>query len=80
MVSGYMITKGLINRYWGILLHNNLDLPIMVVFSIHFTTRLRFFMIRRKLADGLILNIITLLVGLLSFGIIIYFDTLFNLA
>ena len=61
MVSGYMITKGLFSRYWGILFHDNFDLPIMAAFSIHFAIRLRFFLIRRKLADGHILNLITFL-------------------
>lgn len=80
MVSGYMITKGFIDRYWGILLHNQLDLPIMAVFSIHFATRLRFFLMRRKLTDRFILNIITLFVALLSFGFIVYLDLFFRLA
>lgn len=80
MVTGYMITRGFIDRFWGILLHTELDLPIMFVFSIHFASRLRFFLIRRKLAPRLVLNLITLLVGSLSFGFIVYLDFFFQLA
>jgi len=80
MVSGYMITKGLIDRYWGFVLHTELDLPIVAVFSVHFATRLRFFMIRRKLTKGFVLDMITLLAGLLSFIFVVYLDVFFRLA
>lgn len=80
MVSGYMITRGFIDRYWGILLHNRLDLLLMVMFSIHIAIRLRFILIRRKLADGFILNTITLLVGVLPMSFITYLDLFFRLA
>ena len=80
MVSGYMITRGLFSRSWGLLLHTNLDLPIMAVFSIHFALRLRFFLIRRKLTNGPTLNIITSLVGLIPFSLIVYLAFFFHLA
>jgi len=80
MVSGYMITRGLIDRYWDFVLHTELDLPIMAVFSAHFAVRLRFFMIRRKLTKGLVLDVITLFVGLLSFIFVLYLDVFFRLA
>lgn len=77
MVSGYMITRGLISRYWGILLHTQLDLPIMAVFTVHFTLQLRFFLAKRKLVGGRFLNLITLLVSLLSIDFIVYLDLFF---
>jgi hypothetical protein len=80
MVSGYMITRGLIDRYWGLLLHTELDLPIMTVFTIHFAVRLRFFLQRKKIVKGFMLNLIALLVGLLAFSFILYLDIFYELA
>ena len=80
MVSGYMITKGLIDRYWGFLLHTELDLLIMTVFTVHFAIRLRFYLLRKKIMKGLALNVLTLLTGACAFSSILYLDLFYGLA
>jgi hypothetical protein len=80
MVSGYMITRGLIDRYWGLLLHTELDLPIMTVFTVHFAIRLRFYLLRKKIVKGLALSVLALLAGVFAFSFIVYLDLFYGLA
>ena len=78
-LSGYMITKGFINRYWGFLAHLELAIPAMVLFTVHFAIRLRFILLRWKMKEGLLLNLVTLLVGLVLFLPILYLGFFFSL-
>jgi hypothetical protein len=78
-LSGYMITKGFINRYWGFLAHLELAIPAMLLFTVHFAIRLRFILLRGKMKEGLLLNLVTLLVGLVLFLPILYLGFFFNL-
>ncbi len=79
MVSGYMITKGLIDRFWGLLLHTELDLPIMLVFSIHISVRLRFLLVRLNRKNKIIVNLVPLVLGTALFLFIVYLDLFFSL-
>jgi hypothetical protein len=78
-LSGYMITKGFINRYWGFLAHLELAIPAMLLFTVHFAIRLRFILLRWKMKEGLLLNLVTLLVGLVLFLPILYLGFFFSL-
>ena len=78
-LSGYMITKGFINRYWGFLAHLELAIPAMLLFTVHFAIRLRFILLRWKMKEGLLLNLVTLLVGLVLFLPILYVGFFFSL-
>jgi hypothetical protein len=76
MVSGYMITKGILDRSVGFVLHTELDLVIMVMFSIHVALRLRVFMLRRYLfrAHHHFVNLITVVTIVGATGFMIYLD------
>jgi hypothetical protein len=78
-VSGYMITKGFINRYWGFLAHLELAIPAMLLFTVHFAIRLRFILLRWKMKEGLVLNLVTVLVGLVLLLPILYLGFFFSL-
>ena len=78
-LSGYMITKGFINRYWGFLAHLELAIPAMLLFTVHFAIRLRFVLLRWKMKEGLLLNLVTVLVGLVLFLPILYVGFFFSL-
>ncbi len=78
-VSGFMLTKGFINRYWGFLAHFDLAIPTMAVFTIHFAIRLRFMLLRWKMKEGLLLNLVPVLVGATLFLPIAYLDLFFRL-
>ena len=79
MISGYMITKGFIDRSWGILLHKQLTLPIMAVFTTHIVIQLRSFLIRRRIRSQMLINVMPLILGLISFAFILYLDQFFSL-
>ena len=79
-VSGYMLTKGFIDRYWGFIAHNELAIPTMALFSIHFAIRLRFFLMRWRVKEGLALNLISLLVGIALFLPVLYLDLFFQMS
>ena len=79
MVSGYMLTKGFIDRYWGFLAHLQLAIPTMALFSIHFSIRLRFMLLRWKMRDGPLLNLVSALVGVALFVPILYLGFFFQL-
>ncbi|WP_455367341.1 hypothetical protein [[Eubacterium] cellulosolvens] len=79
MVSGYMITRGFLHRYYGLLLHIQLDLPIMFFFILHAFINIRFFIIRSKVRHKQLLQIVSILVGVLMFIFIIYLDQFFGL-
>jgi hypothetical protein len=78
-LSGYMLTKGFIDRYWGFLAHLQLAIPTMAVFSIHFVIRLRFILLRWKMNEGLPVNLVSILVGVGLFLPILYLDLFFRL-
>ena len=71
-VSGYMFTKGFIDRYWGFLAHLQLAIPTMLVLTIHFSIRLRFMLLRWKMKEGLLLNLVPVLVGIALFLPVLY--------
>jgi len=71
-LSGYMLTKGFIDRSWGFLAHLQLAIPAMALFTIHFAIRLRFILLRWKMKEGLLVNVISILVGIMVFLPIIY--------
>lgn len=77
-VSGYMITKGFINRYWGFVAHLELAIPAMLLFTVHFAIRLRFILLRWKMKEGVLLNLATLLVGLVLLLPILYLGFFFS--
>ena len=79
MISGYMITRGLVDRYLGLILHNELDLPIMTVFTIHSTIRIRFYLLRKKIVNRFKVNLISILIAVIPFSLIVYFDIFFQL-
>jgi hypothetical protein len=79
MISGYMITKGFIHRYYGIILHTRFDLLIMVIFIIHFTINLKFALMRWKFKDSKKLNLFCMVVGACLLIFIVYLDQFFRL-
>ena len=79
MISGYMITKGFINRYYGLLLHTELDIPIMIFFTAHFLINLRFLLTRWGVKDNLLFKVLVLIIGAIMILSIIYLDQFFSL-
>lgn len=79
MVSGYMITRGFLDRYYGLLLHTELDLPIMIVFAVHVMINIRFFLIRKGIKEDRGLNLFSLMIGSILFLFILYLDQFFQL-
>ncbi len=71
-LSGYMLTKGFIDRSWGLFAHLDLAIPAMALFTIHFAIRLRFILLRWKMKEGLTVNLISILVGVMIFLPILY--------
>ncbi len=71
-LSGYMLTKGFIDRSWGFLAHLQLAIPAMALFTIHFAIRLRFILLRWKMKEGLRVNLVSILVGIMIFLPILY--------
>jgi len=77
MISGYMSIKGfhrdrLSLSVLGTLIHTQLDLPIMLLFSIHFGINLKFTLMRYGFKDSFSLNLTCLIVALFLF--IFYLD------
>jgi cytochrome b subunit of formate dehydrogenase len=79
MISGYMITKGFIDRYYGLLLHTRLDLPIMMLFVMHVAINVKFMLIRRGAKDNVKLNLLSLTIGTALFLFVLYLDQFFQL-
>ena len=79
MISGYMITKGFLDRYIGLLLHTQLDLPIMALFVVHVTINIRYFLIRKGIRGNGRLNLSSLTIGSILFLFILYLDQFFKL-
>jgi hypothetical protein len=71
-LSGYMLTKGFIDRSWGFLAHLQLAIPAMALFTIHFAIRLRFILLRWKMKEGLPVNLASILAGIIIFLPILY--------
>jgi hypothetical protein len=71
-LSGYMLTKGFIDRSWGFLAHLQLAIPAMALFTIHFAIRLRFILFRWKMKEGLLVNLTSILAGIMVFLPIVY--------
>lgn len=78
-LSGYMLTKGFIDRAWGFLAHLQLAIPAMALFTIHFAIRLRFILLRWKMNEGLLVNLLSILVGVGLFLPILYLDLFYRL-
>lgn len=78
-LSGYMLTKGFIDRAWGLVAHLQLAIPAMAVFTIHFAIRLRFILIRWKMKEGLLVNLVSILAGAVIFLPILYLDLFYRL-
>lgn len=74
-----MLTKGSIDRYWGFLAHLQLAIPAMVLFTIHFAIRLRLILLRYKMKEGLLANLVSVLVGVALFLAILYLNLFFRL-
>jgi hypothetical protein len=74
-----MLTKGFIDRYWGFLAHLDLAIPTMGLFTIHFAIRLRFILLRWKMKDGPLLNLVSALVGVALFLPVLYLAFFFQL-
>jgi hypothetical protein len=77
-VSGYMLTKGFIDRSWGLLAHLQLAIPTMALFTIHFAIRLRFILLRWKMRDGPLVNLVSALVGVALFLPMLYLGFFFR--
>jgi hypothetical protein len=78
-LSGYMLTKGFLDRYWGFLVHFQLAVPTMALFTIHFAVRLRFYLLKWGMKDGRVVNFASLLAGAVIFLPILYLDVFFRL-
>lgn len=74
MVSGYMITRGFVSVHYGSILHTQLDLPIMALFSFHFSANLKFALMRLRIKDSPALNFLCLTAGLAPFLFVVYLD------
>jgi hypothetical protein len=79
MLSGYMLTRGFIDRSWGFLAHVDLAIPIMALFTVHFAIRLRFMLLRWKMKEGLLVNLVPILVGILIFLPILYLGLFYGI-
>ena len=73
-VSGYMLTKGFIDRYWGFLAHFDLAVPTMAVFTVHFAIRVRFILLKWRMREGLLVNLAPVLVGVALFLPVLYLN------
>jgi hypothetical protein len=51
----------------------------MLLFTVHFAIRLRFILLRWKMKEGLVLNLVTVLVGLVLLLPILYLGFFFSL-
>ncbi len=71
-LSGYMLTKGFIDRSWGFLAHLQLAIPAMTLFTIHFAIRLRFILLKWKMKEGLPVNLVSILVAIIILLPILY--------
>ncbi|MBS7656083.1 hypothetical protein KEJ50_06270 [Candidatus Bathyarchaeota archaeon] len=81
MISGYMNVKGFHRGrgrgnliVLGVLLHTQLDLPIMLLFSIHFAINLKFALMRYGFKDSFGLNLFCLIIALTLLSFIVYLD------
>jgi hypothetical protein len=72
ILSGYMLTKGFIDRSWGFVAHMDLAIPVMALFTVHFAIRLRFILLRWRMKEGLLVNLIPILAGIMVFLPILY--------
>jgi len=79
VLSGYMLTKGFIDRSWGFVAHMELAIPVMALFAIHFAIRLRFILLRWRMKDGLLVNLIPILAGILVFLPILYLGLFYRI-
>lgn len=79
-LSGYMLTKGFIDRSWGLFAHLDLAIPAMALFTIHFAIRLRFILLRWKMKEALLVNLISILVGIIIFLPILYLGLFYRIS
>ena len=78
-LSGYMLTKGFIDRSWGFLAHLQLAIPAMALFTIHFAIRLRVILLRWKMKEGFLVNLVSILVGIMVFLPILYLGLFYRM-
>jgi hypothetical protein len=79
MISGYISVKGFPGskdylNVFAYKLHTQLDLPLMLLFSIHFAINLKFTLMRYSFKDSLSLNLFCLFIALILFLFIVYLD------
>ena len=79
-LSGYMLTKGFIDRSWGLFAHLDLAIPAMALFTIHFAIRLRFILLRWKMKEGLLVNLVSILAGIIIFLPILYLGLFYRIS
>lgn len=79
MLSGFMLTKGFIDRYWGFLAHVQFAIPTMAFFTVHVSIRVRFFLLRRRMKEDLLVNLVPAMFGAALFLPVLYLDLLFRL-
>ena len=78
-VSGYMLTKGFIDRYWGFLAHMDFAIPTMAIFTIHFAIRIRFVLLKWRMKENLMVNLAPILVGAAMLLPILYLALFFRM-
>jgi hypothetical protein len=79
MISGYISVKGFPGskdylNVFAYKLHTQLDLPLMLLFSIHFAINLKFALMRYGFKDSFALNLFCLCIALILFLFIVYLD------
>jgi len=79
MITGYMVTRGFIDRYYGLILHTELDLLIMLLFVMHVSINMRLILIRHGVRNNLVSNLSPLMIGAGLFLFILYLDQFFHL-
>ena len=71
--------KGVPRPVLGVPSHLQLAIPAILLFTIHFAIRLRFVLLRWKIKEGPLVNLISLLVGVALFVPFLYLDLFFRL-
>lgn len=76
-LSGYMLTKGFIDRYWGFLAHMQLAIPTMAFFTVHVSIKARL-LLRRRTKGDLLVDLLPTLVGAALFLPVLYLWVFFR--
>jgi thiosulfate reductase cytochrome b subunit len=83
MLSGYMHGGAFIDilpssQDWAFWAHMELAIPTMAFFTVHVCIRLRFFLLRRRMKEDLLVNLLPVLVGLSLFLPVLYLRFFFQ--